>query len=403
MLEPYYNINKAVGVSITLFKNGDHELNICQISVDNKQLNIEKSINSLTSVDELNKHIPTKSHIALNISGKGILQKQIDVISEIDQNNFNQILPNAKFDDFYIQNFISGDQSFVSVIRKSEADKWIDSLNKPGLNTVLLSLGAFPVDNIQAQLNVYDNQVIFNGHNFSRTEQHTWLSYKYYETASSPYPLKIESEPINEKLVVAYANAFQLVLSDKITQIKAHVPVLTTALQNLLDEKKFKVRGFILLISFFILLLINFIVLSYLNNSNTKLNTQASQSAQSINNVQEVDEQVKIKEAILKDLGWDNGINKARLIDQIAALLPTDVSWSTLTINPIDQNASRFQKSLNFIDRRIRVAGTAQKIIPVNEWIARIKTQKWVKSVELESYTYNNELNTGQFVIIINY
>lgn len=403
MLESYYNINKAVGVSITLFKNGDHELNICNISVENKQLNIERSVTGLTSVDELNKYIPTNSHIALNISGKGILQKQIDIISEIDQNNFNQVLPNAKFEDFYIQNFISRDQSFVSVVRKNEADKWIDSLNKHGLNTVLLSLGAFPVDNIQTQLNVYDNQVIFNGHVFNRTEQHTWLSYKYDEAAIASYPLKIESEPIDEQLVVAYANAFQLVLADKIIQIKANVPGLTTALQKVLDERKLKVRGFIVLISFFVLLLINFIVLSYLNTSNSKLNAQASQSAQSINNVQEIEEQVKIKETILKDLGWDDGINKARLIDQIAALLPADVSWSTLAINPVDQNASRFQKSLNFIDRRIRVAGTAQKIIPVNEWIARIKTQKWVKGVGLESYTYNNELNAGQYVIIINY
>jgi Tfp pilus assembly protein PilN len=55
------------------------------------------------------------------------------------------------------------------------------------------------------------------------------------------------------------------------------------------------------------------------------------------------------------------------------------------------------------LPQKIEVKGISPQIIPVNEWIARIKTRRWVKGVQLESYTYNNELNTGQFILTITY
>jgi len=39
----------------------------------------------------------------------------------------------------------------------------------------------------------------------------------------------------------------------------------------------------------------------------------------------------------------------------------------------------------------------------VNEWMARIKTKHWAKDVQLENYSFNNELNTGQFIVNITY
>jgi hypothetical protein len=72
-------------------------------------------------------------------------------------------------------------------------------------------------------------------------------------------------------------------------------------------------------------------------------------------------------------------------------------------VNPVDLPASRTQKFLAFYDRKIWIIGTSEKIIPVNEWIARIKIKSWVKNIQLENFAFNNELNTGQFTIIIDY
>jgi hypothetical protein len=403
MLEQYYRINEATGVSINIDSGGNAAVNACSVIIQNNQLNFGKKVTDIPMVDALAKHFPAKSLIALNLSGKGILQKQIEKTEVISQNNFNTILPNASIEDFYIQNFVSGSQSFVSIIRKAEADKWINQLKELGFVPLMVSLGPFPVQNIIAQLNVYGNEIIFNGHTVIRNEQQQWISVNYNESVLSPFPFKVELENIHEKLIIAYAAAFQIVLAGKIEPVHAEVPLLEATFRKLVEEKKLKVQGFLILSVFFILLLVNFFLFSWLNSANAKLTEQVSRSAQSTDDVQKINEQVQQKEALLKVLGWEADINKSALIDQAASLLPGDITWKEAEVDPIDLSGSRSQKSIVFFNRKMRIVGNSEKIIPVNEWIARIKTRAWVKNAQLESYTYNSELNTGQFIITIDY
>jgi Tfp pilus assembly protein PilN len=403
MLEKYYRINGAVGVGIKINPGGNAEISACSITISQNKLDFEKKITGLQNIEELSKHFPAKALLALNLSGKGILQKQIDKTEEINPTNFSKILPNAEIGDFYIQNFISGGKSFVSVIRKTEADKWINHLQVLGFTPLMLSLGPFPVQNIISQLNVYGGDLVFDGHVIGRNEQSEWLSYQYDGAVSAPFPLKAESESLHEKIIVPYAAAFQLTLGAYSGAITAEVPLLAAAYQETESERRLKVQGFLVLSAFFILLLVNFLVLSWLNASNARLTEQVSRSAQSTVDLQKINEQVQQKEALLKTLGYEAAVNKSVLIDQVASLLPDGVNLTEAALDPVDLNSSRNQKAIVFFSRKIRVTGNSDKIIPVNEWIARVKTLKWVKNVQLDSFTVNPDLNTGQFIIVIDY
>lgn len=398
MFERYYTVNDATGVQITLLPDGGAVIHACSVTVKDHTLNIEKKLAGI-SMEQL----PPKSVIALNLSGKVVLQKQLEKTDAIDQHNFSKILPNAHIGDFYVQHFTSGGSSFVSVIRKAEADKWIAQLEDRGCMPVMLSLGPFPVQNVSAQLNVYDSRVIFNGWIIERNEQLDWMSCRYDVSAESPFPLKIESERIDEKLLVPYAAAFQLVLAGKLDPVQADVPALDKAFRSLLAEKKLKVQGSIILCVFFVLLLANFLLFSWLNSANARLTEQVSRSVQSTEDVQKINEETGQKENLLKTLGWEAGINKSALVDQVAALLPPELTWKEVAVDPADLSGSPTQKSITFANRCIRITGESAKIIPVNEWVARVKSRPWVKNVQLERYTFNNELNTGEFTILINY
>jgi len=96
-------------------------------------------------------------------------------------------------------------------------------------------------------------------------------------------------------------------------------------------------------------------------------------------------------------------VSKARLIGQMASCLPQEVTWKQVDMDPVDNDESRAQRTPIFKNRQIRIAGLSEKVIPVNEWIARIKTQHWVKDVTLDNYVFNNEANTGQFTISVSY
>lgn len=404
LFESYYAINKAIGLGITIGRDEESALlDACQVMVKDKQLSLEQKITAITGMADLTRHFKPTIPLVLNLSGKGILYKQMARIDGINAANFSAVLPNANPDDFYVQHFPSGDLSFVALIRKADADHWIGLLDKQGFQVLMLSLGPFPVQHILPQLNIYGEELLFGGHRIDRDTDLNWRAYRYDERALASFPLKLENEVIDQRLVIPYAAAFQLVLAARLDVIQAVVPSLQVSFNQVLSFRKFRVQGFLVLLSLFLLLLLNFIVLSWLDRSNQLLNQQVSSSTQSTIDAQAIKDRIGEKEVLLRELGWEEGIHKSVLIGEIAALLPPEVNWQEVAVNPVDQSGSRNQRSLQFWSRRIQVRGICPQIIPVNEWIARMKAKSWVKSVQLESYNYNNELNTGQFILTVTY
>ncbi|MGY3214535.1 hypothetical protein [Mucilaginibacter sp. HD30] len=403
MLSEHYRIGQADGINIILHASGEVAVHACSIIVKDNKLDIDKKFIDLDNIDELKKHFPQKTLVSLNLSGKGILQKQVDRLEEISSNTFAQILPNGNPEDFYIQHFVSGERSFVSVVRKTEADKWIDAVRNLGFTPLLLSLGPFPVQHVIGQLNFYDEDVAFDGHIVKRNAVKEWIGYSYAAGSTAGFPLKISTEAIDEKLILPYAAAFQLALSPDIEVIAANVSSLQASLENELSNKKLRVKGFVFLVVFFLLLLFNFIAFSWLTAANNRLSDQISVYARNVNDIEGISDQVKTKEALLTTLGWNGGPGKAAYVDQLASLLPDDIRLLEMSIDPVDEAAARTQRALIFADGKIKLAGSSENILPVNEWIARIKTLKWVKSTQMESYVYNGELGSGQFTIILTY
>jgi Tfp pilus assembly protein PilN len=403
MLEKYYRINRAAGISIRVLSNGKTTIHVSEIILEGSKLDFGKKAVNIIDLKKIGELLPVKTVVALNLSGKGVLQKQTEKIERIDQGNFNRVVPNANLEDFYIQNFISGEKSFVSMIRKSDADIWLEQLKELGFQVVMLTLGPYPVQNIVDQLNIYDQELRFDGNVIMRSENRDWSSVYFDEAVTAPFPLKIAEERIDEQLLIPFASAFQLALASSLESIKANASGPDTTYDELIEERKFKTKGFIVLLIFFVLLLTNFVTLTFLNSSNNQLQTQVDLTSQGNTDLEKLNEQIEQKETLLKNLGWVEGIHKSSLVDQLSSLLPEDLTLQSIAINPIDAEAGRVQRSLTFDDQKIVITGTSQKIIPVNEWIARIKTRPWVKNVQMESFTINNELNTGQFIIAINY
>lgn len=403
LLEPYEMINQAVGIVLTTGKTGDICVDACQVLVKNKQLHIEKKINGVADMEALGKRLDAAVPVALNLCGKGVLYKQVPGMEEINASNFSSLLPNALITDFYVQHVISGAFSFVSIIRKTDADQWIALFTRQGFRVLMLSLGPFPVRNVLPQLNIYGEEIIFNGNKIQRDEALNWTAFGHEAGAMAPFPLKIENEPIAEQLVLPYAVSFQLVLSDKLDLVQAGVPALEIVFKQVLADRKFKTRGFVILVGCFLLLLLNFGVSSWLDQANMQLTAQVSSSVRNTSDMQIITKHILEKESLLGELGWEVGIRKSILLDQIAALLPLEITWQEVAVDPIDRTGSQTSKALRFIGRRIEIRGLCPQIIPVNEWIARIRAKTWVRDVQLVSYTYNQELDTGQFNLIIAY
>ena len=402
VLDRFYGIKEAAGLGIVISKDGSATVNCCQLSLDGKNLSFENKLRRV-SLPEIKKQVKAGIPLSVNISGRGVLYKQLERVENIIPSNFSSVLPNASIDDFYVQHFPSGEHSFVSVIRKTEADKWLEAISEQGLSPLMLSLGPFPIAHILPQLNIYDEEILFAGIKIARSADKNWEKVSFHEEFQAPYTIKVESEILDQQLLLPYAAAFQLLLSDKLDAVKADVPVLGSAFDRLINDRKFKVNGMAILLVFFVLLLGNFVWLSGLNAENTRLAAEVSSSARTSTDQQALNDEIRQKELLLKELGWDGGINKSSLIDQAAAMMPPEITLKEISFNPVDAAADHGFGGIKFRERKILIRGESAQIIPVNEWAARLKSKKWAKNVELESYNFNNELNTGIFTIMLTY
>ena len=403
MLQKYYRIDECIGISIQLKAAGSMAIDACSVIRHHDKLDFDKKIPGMLTLAGIPRYFDVKFPLALNLTGKGVLHKQFEKGVEITDANFSKMLPSASLQEFYVQNFISGDQSFVSVIRKTDADKVIAQFTDMGYLVAQLSLGPFPLQNILPQLNIYEGDFAVNGHMIRRNEALEWTAFHYQEDTPAAFPIKVDTEPLDERLVIPYAAAFQLLLGDVIAPVQADLPHIKANYQKIISGKKARVAGLLILGLFFVALLINFLCFSWLIADNDALAVQLSLTARSSDEATRLNGRISSQEGFLKTLGWDKGVRKSIMIDQIAALLPPEITWRDMELNPVDLHGIRIQKTLVFQEQRIRISGLSQRIVPVNEWIARVRTLPHMADVQLESYVFNNELNTGQYTIVITY
>ncbi|MGV8879638.1 MAG: hypothetical protein ACOH2A_11470 [Sphingobacteriaceae bacterium] len=403
MIKTFFQVDTAIGVSVHLNADGTLEIQACKVALINKLLNFEQKLTGLKSLQELAYHFPENAAVSINLNGKGILHKQVAHTGEINATSFSKILPNASISDFYVQHFLSGTTSFVSVVRIAEANQLLKQFRDHGFEPLQLSLGAFPIETILPQLNVYNGSLVFAGYHAERNEAGEWLSCRYQPGIVAAFPFKIEQELIEEKLLTAYAGAFQFLFGDRLEIIQAVVPELDASYKKLRAVKKVKAAGMMVLGILFSMLLINFLAFFYLDSANSKLAAQVTRSAQSRLDFGQTESQIKTKEDILTGLGWDGGVDKAFILDQLAASLPPEITWEVVSLNPVDLTAGRNLRTLIFADRQIHITGFAGGMLPVNEWMAGLKGKSWLKSVQLESYILRQEDQRGQFLITIKY
>ncbi|GAB3910004.1 hypothetical protein [Mucilaginibacter boryungensis] len=403
MLRQLYQLKQAAGIAIQVQADGTPVVNACLLDLKHQQLAIEKKLPDVKSLEQLPANLSTKALIALNLSGKGVLTKQLAGTETITAANFNAVLPNGNIGDFYVQQVVSGASSFVAIIRKTEADQWFERFIALGYQPVHLSLGPFPLLPLVPELNFYGETILFDSHEITRSPAGEWSNYTYNPMARASGKIKLQTEVIAENLLLPYAAAFQLILQDKVAPVLAQAAPYHDLLTKKLEAQKFRANASIILIVFFLMLLANFMIFSWLNSSNNELNNKLNQTLQSSNELKVNREHIKENEALLQELGWDNNRNKAGLVDQIAGLLPAEVILTDININPPNAAASQQAKSLVFTNHMIKITGQSEKLLPVNEWIARIKTKSWVKGAALENYNFNNELNTGVFALTVSY
>ena len=396
-------ISNCLGLELIIGAGGEATFNAVSIRVEGKSLTFEKKVTGLTSLEAMRSAFPGGPFCALVINGKGILHKQIAKVTALDEKTMGQILPNASPEDFYIQNFESGGSSFVSLMRKPDADTWLARLKASGFKLLSLSFGPFPVQQVFRQLNLGQREAVFGNYQIQRDGDGHWLNWATSPAHQATFPIKVEDELLDENVLIAYGAAFQLLYFAKIYPVVAEAGALEEARAALSGNKKLQAAGLALLITFFLLLVINFIVFSYYASQVDKISLISRNTIQERGQAQAKFTELSSNMALLDSVGYNGGLNEARMIDQLAGCLSSGMGWKMLAMSPIDETKARNEKKTVFTDRLVRIQGECEEVGRVNNWIEKARKLAWVKSVMMENYSINQESGKGEFIISVRY
>lgn len=396
----YQWLKACTGLAIHILPDNTHLIKACTIELNKASLLITQNI-AFDDIPTCLKKLSKQNPIAINITGKGVLTKKIPLIKTLSPDTLQTVFPNIKIEEFYLQQFNSDSHTWLAIIRKDVADKLTGYFTHTGFKLLNVCLGAFVVNPIIKQLNVYGETLVFDGHQISiNTQLKTISDYQYIEDKNAAFPLKIGIETINEKYILAYATAFQLALCDVLETLSLASHPAQAQLVEFKEEKKFKYRSLLLLGTLFFVLLINFLVFQYYKQQNDGLSAKVSQSQTNAGVIQKQVTQIIQHQALLDNLGWCRGISFAYLLDQLGKSLAANLILSEISINPLTENRS---SSNTYQIGLIKIVGQTSEINSVNDWIYTLQDYKWVKQVKLNNLSAKNEEGKQQFTIILNY
>jgi len=396
-----YGMTGCTGAEVHMLADGTFTIRVVELSLHKKLIHISSKKAYTVTPDQIK--IPgLQGPVAITMTGKGVLIRKTALLETITEQSLKQLFPGFKPEEFYLQHFRSGGNSFIAFVRKEIADPIIAAFKKQGIQVLLLGLGPFVVDQVIPQLNHYGGSLNFDGHQLPLDQEKAWLDYSYQAGTGSDFELKIDSELMEEQFLLAYASAFQLLLNDRLELIAVESEQIRQDLVELTAKLKFKHRGMLILFFFFALLLINFLLFSFYNAANQQLAGKAGQRSDLFTDRQKLEAEVKEKEAQVKLIGWNHGLSYAYLCDQIGQTIPAAVTLSELSIGGLKEEFGSAQK-VSPKTGRMKITGQSASVYIIHDWIYALQQKRWVKAVQLESYATDAQQGAQVFTLLVSY
>ncbi|MXV50397.1 hypothetical protein GS399_05380 [Pedobacter sp. HMF7647] len=379
-------IKSCLGLELELLPGGGYVLHYCLLSLRGAELRIEAKGSVSGSLEEVLKALPSGIPVSLSLTGKGLLIRQAARVESLGSAVFQEVFPHTDPAAFYCQLAQAGDISWLSVCRREIVDELIAAFKKAGLSLLILSAGPFAVAAVKKHFNHFSPELVFNGHVLNFSDAGQLVSYSFLKDRRAPFPLRIDREILPEEYVVAYGTGFQLLMTGFLEPVRITIPSLENALASLLETKRMHVRAAAILAAFFLILLVNFAVFSFYHSRNEALKDVVDRRSVHAGQSEVLDQSVKLREKLLKKIGWRKGFRFSWVCDQMGRSMPRELRLEKLEINPVaEARSGQLTEPVVFFDR-IEVSGDCRETDALNEWIYRLKDMNWVERVVLKQY-----------------
>lgn len=396
-LQEWYNVNGVIGISCTL-DAGKPTFNLCHLKrqADSVDISFQKFYADQT---ELFTYLDGKNSlpISLHIQGRGILVKQLHGVDDVTLEHILAVFPNYS-EETYVYSYMAGtDGGWLVLMRKELLEEIIQSFRNKGMDVVRVFIGPSVVENILGQLNGYSGDYLFDGHHIRRdNDTQQWQSYRYEIGLKASYAIKIQGMDIAERSVMPYAAAFSILLHRFVPSLHVDIPEINDRFDELLQKLRFKANGVLILAVFFMLLMINGILYVHYQGRYDELAYRSRENFSNADELERLSTSVSLNDTLLRQLGWNGGVQKSWIINQLAKSLEgrQGIHWEQVAINPHTINRSGGVVSESDNRYKISIMGICQTLGDLERWVRMLGQMPWVEQVEISRFVDQNKPNT---------
>ena len=400
-LKDKYRLDRCLGISLR--QEADAlSFRCCTVHLKKEHLDIASTWENTgweSLKNDKNKELP----IALHLDARQILIKESSY-ARLDEEQLKELLPSYDAARFY-HSFMPGEgTNWIAFVRKDYITEILGKFEALGYQVVKVFIGPFVLDGILGQINTYDHEFTFDRLNIRLNEEtKQWQHFQSGHEFDNRFVLKIGDHPIKQQYLTAYAAAFATLMNDYVADYAVDVPEVAECYQSWLEKQKFKINLIVIVAVLFMLLLINSLLFSHYYQENQNLENQVSSQQSTVKDLGKLESEIKTNEQLLADLGWNGGVSKAWLLDQIGYSIRhyTQISLSQIQINP---QAKGLGNILIQQTDQITVKGNSPSLEMLNLWIRELKNNPWVVRISIEEYGNKQQDDPiDRFTIKINY
>jgi hypothetical protein len=343
-----------------------------------------------------------KIPLVLNITGKGVIIKKTNYNSDQELNLpefIQQNLPAINPDDFYIQILKQNNSTcFISVIRKVQFDALLKEINENKFEVADVIIGPAAIVAINSIITGYnyvyagDNRVeLLNGNVENISIRDTDLT--------DIVDIEVDGLKIRRDQTLAFSAAFGYITSQN-----SYVSKETNLVKyksDHLERNKIKTTFYFFVIVAFVVSLINFFFFSNYFSTNNKLQSELDVYQGKYEQINELLTGYEKKKGLIEQTGLLENNFLSKYSDRIASTIPDEVVLTEFYLNPQIIDRSGEDSLMNFRKNTIILKGNCHKSLIINEWVNVLKTQNFIKDVNLEKFSFNNEGNQPNFEIKI--
>lgn len=336
--------------------------------------------------------------IVLSITGKGVISKKV-IFSENDSLQLNDLvkqhLQTVNTNEFYIQFFKNESQSgFLSICRKEQVDDLLKQFSQQKAECVNVFIGAMVCNSLSGLTSSY-NRLYTSIYQLD-------LVNGYVETVvpnsviNAVNSLNIGDLQIEAIQTISFASGFSY-LTKQQNYISDDLSI-TNLLSKHLEKLKIRILLFTLITIVFIISGVNSVFFFQKFEEDSALQVELNLYESKNTQITQLLDSYQKKKSLIEQAGIFDNKKLSVYADKIAASLPNEIVLRELYFNP-EIGETEEDSLMDFQQNQLIIKGNCNKSLLLNEWVNVLKSQNFIKSVNLENFIFNSEGHLPNFVL----